>query len=339
MNKNKTPNNSEQEFTQQNFLISRRLIRSIVLQALYAFRQSENSDILIAEKQIYKRINDIYRLFIYQLSFLHYLHKFINETIENAKNKYYPSDEERNPNTRFVDNEFFKFLENNNDFNEKINLFKINWREEREIFRKIYLILKKSPGYNEYLNSDDKSFEKDKNFLVKIYYKYVCENQALFAYYEGMNMFWTDDFDFVNFEIIKLIKNFNPGTCNEHTPLPTLYKEDMLNNDTDKEYIKDLFRKTLLHFDEYNSLIEKTAKNWELERIAIIDMLIIKMALCEMLNFPQIPVKVSLNEYIELSKIFSTPKSSGFINGIMDKIIEVLNKENKIVKTGRGRIE
>lgn len=301
------------------------------MQALYAFFQSENDRVDIAERAIIERIDKIKGLFIYQISFLLEIIKFARENTEDAKHKYVPKEEDLNPNTRFMDSLIVKQLEENQQYKDGLNAFKINWADEKELIRSIYQKIKKSKDYELYLQSE-KGYDADRDFIVKIFKKYLVNNSVLRAYYEEKSIFWADDYNFVNIEIQKTLKCFRENEENY------LYK-DKDNFSEDIDFILHLFRKTIIYSAEYEKIISEIIKNWEAERIAAIDMLLMKMAICELLNFPEIPVKVSLNEYIEIAKIYSTPKSSNFINGILDKLLDDFKRNDKINKTGRGIIE
>lgn len=314
-------------------MLSRRLLRAIVMQALYAFYQSENDNIDEAEKAITDRINKIYTLFIYQISFLLEIVKFARKRIEEGKSKYIATAEDLVPNTRFIDNPLINQLYNNKQYQEGLNSFKISWVDEKELIRKIYNSIKNSNDYIKYIDSEAE-YETDKKFIIKIFRKFIVKNYNLQSLYEEKSIYWADDYDLVNNEIIKTLTNLTEKTdgLTELYKLKDTYREDM-------EFIFELFRKTIIHSKAYEKLISEIIKNWEIERVATIDVLLMKMALCEILNFPEMPVKVSLNEYIEIAKIYSTPKSNTFINGVLDKLVEGFKKENKIIKTGRGIIE
>ncbi len=314
-------------------MLSRRLLRAITMQALYAFFQSENDNIEISEKAIKERINKVYTLFIYQLSFLIEIVKFARERLEDGKTKHITTPEDLAPNIRFVNNQIIKQLESNKQYLDSRESFKINWIDETELIRSLYNNIKASKEYIKYKDSET-DYEADKGFIIKIFRKFIIKNSNLQSLYEEKSIYWADDYDLVNKEIIKMLTVLTEQSDSSDY----LYKQkDTFREDID--FVIDLFRKTIIHNEEYENLISDSIKNWEIERVAVVDVLLMKMAICELFNFPEMPVKVSLNEYIEIAKIYSTPQSSTFINGVLDKLLEDFKKENKIVKTGRGIIE
>ncbi len=316
-------------------MLSRRHLRIKALQSLYAFNQSHNDRLDYGEKELLRSLDKLYEIYIYQLSLLVEIVEYANKRIEENRRKFYPTEEDMNPNTRFVDNRFIKQLTENKSYNSYVEKYKISWVDEEEMIRKLFVGIRNSKFYKEYMNSPDSSYENDKDVIIKIVKKIISESDSLHFYYEERNIYWADDFYTSNYLVIKTIKGFEEKQ-GELTPLPTLFKN---NNEEDKDFLVNLFRKVILRSDEYFLLIEGKVKNWESDRLAVMDILLLKMALAELLEFPSIPVKVTLNEYIELSKMFSTPKSKVFINGVLDKMIADLRRKNEIKKMGRGLLE
>jgi len=320
-------------------MLSRRHLRAKVLMALYAFKISENDRIDVAEKELFRSLNKLYEIYIYQLSLLVELVKFAEKRLEENKKKFFPSEEEKNPNTRFIDNRFIKQLEANLDFQKFVNAYKINWAPEEEMIRKLYSEIKVSADYEAFMNEWPQSYKSDKEIAIKILKKHFAPSESLHFYFEEKNIYWADDFYTANIFAMQTIKSFS-AKSDENRKLPTLYKIDNVDHETeDVKFVKDLFRKTIVKGEEYEKIIENKVKNWDMDRIAILDILILKMALVELIDFPHIPVKVSLNEYIDIAKMFSTPKSKIFVNGVLDKLIKDLKKSKKIKKTGRGLLE
>ena len=297
--------------------------------------QSHNDRLDYGEKELLRSLDKLYEIYIYQLSLLVEIVDYAKKRIEENSRKFYPTKEDLNPNTRFVDNRFIRQLTVNKSYNAYIDKYKISWVDEEEMIRKLYIELRNSKFYKEYMEGPDSSYDIDKDFVIKIIKKIISESDSLHFFYEEKSIYWADDFYTANYLVIKTIKGFNEKQ-NELTPLPTLFKN---NSDEDKQFLVNLFRKVVLRSDEYFKMIEGKVKNWESDRLAVMDILLLKMALAELLEFPSIPVKVTLNEYIELSKMFSTPKSKVFINGILDKMISELKRNNEIKKTGRGLLE
>lgn len=322
-------------------MLSRRHLRVKVLQALYAFFQSGGNDLAVGEKQLLKSTDKLYELYIYQISFLIRLSDFVRNRIEDAKKKFYPTDEDLHPNTRLIENRILDQIYNNKDYRRWSDKLKINWADEDHLFQKLYLELKKGDEYNAMVHSGMTSYNDDKELLLLIVSNYLSEYELLRNFYEDKSIFWADeDYDI---SLLMLIKTFShyKQSWEADKSLPPLFKtdEDDDGEDEDRKYMLKLFRYTILRSDEIAKLIEEQADNWELERIAVMDMIILKMALIELMVFPSIPVKVTINEYIEISKSYSSLKSKMFINGILDKLLIKLRNEGKIVKMGRGLIE
>lgn len=319
-------------------MLSRRQLRVKVLQSLYAFIQSDNDRLEVGEKNLFISIDKLYELCFWQLALLVEVVSFAKTRSEDAKLKHFPTAEELNPNTKFIDNIFIKKLIDNRDFQKKCELYKINWSEETEMIRRLFIHLKESKDYSDYMDSDESSYTEDSEFVIKMFKKHIAKSDSLRNFYEDESIYWTDDYHNATSLVVKII-NAMSNDSDEYLELPRIIKTNGNVDDEDREFTKLLFHKTLLKSDYFEELIAAKAVNWEFERIASMDILIIKMALAELFDFPSIPIKVTLNEYIELAKYFSTPKSSTFVNGILDKLISELNKEKKIKKVGRGLIE
>lgn len=320
-------------------MLSRRLLRIKVLQALYAHFISENDRVDNGERQLFVSIDKLYDLFIYQLSLLAEITDFERQRMEEAKTKFLPTAEELNPNTRFTENRFIAQIVNNRDYKRHVELLKISWTEEVDLIRKLNNQIRESKEYDKYISQEEDSYEADKNFIIKIFVKYICQSELLQSIYEEKSIYWADDFDTVSILIQKTIKDFREG-WDEFKPLPGIFESngDGDPND-DKDFVKQLYRKTIIHSAEFEEIISHKAVNWEYERIAQMDIILLKMAIAELTEFPSIPVKVTMNEYIELSKSYSTPKSKVFINGILDNLITEFKESKRIKKTGRGLME
>lgn len=320
-------------------MLSRRHLRIKTLQALYSYFVSNNVELEVGEKNMLRSTERIFELVIYQISFLVELVKFAHRRMEENKLKFYPTEDDLNPNTKFIDNLFTAKFTQNRDYLRRVNAYKINWTDENEMVRKIYNEMIHTTSYKKYMQTRSGTFVEDQDFIVKVFKENVAENDALAFFYEEKNISWVSDIDIANQLVIKIIKGITEDQ-HDFEPLPSLYNmEGKMEPDEDKKYQILLFHKVILKSGEYEKIVQEKASNWELNRIALMDIILIKMALAELIEFPSIPVKVTLNEYIELSKYFSTPKSSVFINGILDKLIADLKKSKKIVKTGRGLME
>jgi len=320
-------------------MLSRRQLRIKALQALYAFMQSANDQLEQGEKEMLKSLDKLYELYIYQLSFLIELVDFSKKRMEDNKQKFFPSEDDLKPNTRFVENRFYKQLVENRDLQKHIKQYKINWVDEEEMIRKLMVQIRDSKDYIDYLAKSENTYNDDKDIFIRIIKKHLSRSEILQFYYEEKSIYWSDDFHTANLLAIKTIKAYDSPWGELHK-LPLMFGKEIDNSkNEDKEFIVNLFRKTMIRSEEYEKLIDEKVKNWEMDRIAIMDILIIKMALVELLEFPSVPIKVTLNEYIELAKLYSTPKSKVFVNGILDKLIGDLKDQKKIKKTGRGLLE
>ena len=318
-------------------MINRRHLRIKVLQALYAFFQEENSDFVKAEKQLLANVERIIDLYIYLMLSFNEVKLFAEARIEESRNKLRPTPEDLNPNRKFVDNRIFAIIDELPDLRRESEKRKINWNTDvkREIFRKIFLAGRESESYTLFMNNGEDSFEDDKAFAVAFFKEAIANSSHLLTFFEEENINWIDDIDLMCAMVIKTIKTFkeNPET-EAPNALLSFYTEDK----EEIEFMKSLFRKSITDYDNNLILIDDLAKNWELDRIAKMDLILMSMAITEMMAFPTIPVNVSLNEYIEISKYYSTPKSNTFINGILDKAIAQLMQEGKINKEGRGLV-
>ncbi len=306
-------------------MISRRHIRLKVIQSLYAFRSQKEVDVSKGKKDMLSHIEDISELQLVVLALLLLLLKHAEEFFEENKRKYLPSKEDINPNTKFVDNEFVKLLYKDKRLINKLNNISFFWQDnDHDIVRKIFMNILKHDLYKKYLNQNN-NIEKDIIFFNNILNDIILNNEILHHILEERSIYWIDDLPFVATILMS-------GFKDRRVVLP----KSVFKNKTDKDFAISLFDLTIRNDQEYEDIIVKKAKNWDLERIAIMDQILIKMAFCEILNMPELPIKVSLNEYIEISKYYSTNKSKMFINGLLDSAITDFKNENKIIKTGRG---
>jgi transcription antitermination protein NusB len=318
-------------------MLSRRLIRVKVMQALYAFFQTENDDLPAAEKQLTRNIDRIYELYIWQLAYLPELFAYFRQRTDEAKQKFLPTEDDLHPSTRFIDNKLIAQLEENRDFIKQRERFKVNWAGERELLRMMYNDIRTSEEYKKYMQKENSTYEDDRSILIKLIRSQLFPSDMMQSFFEEKNIHWVDDFDTGMLMAMKTLKSFSLKQ-DEFAALPSLYEDDESETE-DKTFAKDLFRKCIFYSKEYAEIISVRAKNWELERIAMLDIILMKMAITELLQFSSIPVKVTLNEYIEISKQYSTPKSKVFINGLLDKLIVEFRQEDKIKKTGRGLVD
>lgn len=314
-------------------MLNRRHLRIKVLQAVYAYYKSNLDNYSAGEKELFHSINKMYDLYLYYLLLFGEVKNFAEYRIEENKKKRLPSQEDLNPNLKFVDNAIFSLLANNRELDKSSQDFKVNWIGEQEMVRKLYYLIVEDEDYISYMNSGESSFEEDKNFALKIFKKVMANFELVHFFFEEKSIYWVDDIDFVCSMILKTIKTFDENS-DVHSPILTLYKDEK----DEKEFARVLFRRTVMNDEDNEKLIKKYSKNWEVERIANMDVLLMKLAITEAMEFETIPLKVTLNEYIDISKFYSTPKSNGFINGILDKAFEDLKATGGIKKIGRGLI-
>lgn len=310
-------------------MLNRRHLRVKVLQSLYAYFQSHNQDLARGEREMMHGVEKIFDMYLYQLMFLKEIAGQEEAIIEENKVKHLPSSEDLNPNTRILENRCLAMISGHSGLQKLAAERGINWQGEREIVRKLLQMVKQQSYYREYSGSEDTSLEADTAFVTRMIKKNILSFEPLHAFYEEKSIYWIDDWELVNKMLIRTIKNAQES--GENLRLMELFKDP-----TDKEFAVELFRRAILNREEFGRIISAKTKNWDVERIALMDMIIMEMALTEILKFPQIPVKVSLNEYIELSKMYSTPKSKVFVNGILDKLVDEFVREKKINKHASG---
>jgi transcription antitermination factor NusB len=301
------------------------------MQSIYAMHQNGSDNMEKEEKFLLHSIDAIQDLYLIMLSSLIEICKKETVFLHLSSQKHLATKEERNPNEKFIKNSIFQILAENNSLsialeNRSIN----NWTLNDDYIILLLKAIKESKLYAEYMRNNVNTFEEDKDFIIAIFSEVIVPNEKLYEYLEDDKLTWIDDIPLVNTHIIKQLKAIKQGE-DDNFRVPKLYKDN-----EDKAYVKDLFRKTVLNETELaKEYVDKTP-NWDSERIAEIDTIILKMAICEFLKFPSIPVKVTLNEYLELAKEYSTPKSSIFINGILDNLVKELETNKRIVKIGRG---
>ncbi len=311
-------------------MLNRRYLRIKTMQTLYSYFQQENPDIGIYEKELFKSLEKIYDLYLHILVLLTDIHHTAHLVIEENKNKRLPSKEDLEPNLRFIENSFLVSISNSEELKKEVNKRKISWQNDFDLVRKLFLEIRQTDLYKNYLSSTTPSAKEDKQFMVSLATEFLYEHELLNHLFEDRNIHWADDTYGAFSMVVKTIENFSGSF-----ELIPLYKDA----EDDKQFITTLFRKTIAGDKEYEKMIDSKTKNWELERIAAMDILLMKMAIAEFLHVSNVPVKVSLNEYIDISKEYSTPNSKVFINGVLDKIITELKQDNKIHKTGRGLLE
>ncbi len=313
-------------------MISRRQLRIKTLQSLYAYYTTGREDMRRSEKELHYNIEKAYELYHYLLLLLIDVVLYAESRIEIARNKRIPTHEDLHPNTRFIDNRLIDQLRNNDHLLRFVEQHKLNWVNHPELVKEVYTRLIESEEYEDYMNTEESGYAEDKRLVTFIYTHIVFSSERLDSIMEELSIYWNDDLEFITSMIVKTYKKFKEDDGPDK-PLMELYK-----NKEDSDYVLKLYRQTIIHHDEYVEYIKRNTRNWDLERIAFMDILIMQIAIAELVAFPSIPTKVTLNEYLEISKFYSTNKSNIFINGVLDKVVMQLKEEKLILKKGRGLI-
>ncbi len=302
------------------------------MQTLYAYLQSEGSDYKKQEKGLLSSIDKVYEMYVSLLALINDVVQYADIDAEERANKHLPSTEDLNPNLKILDNLFIKLLLENEEYVQAVKKYKISWDFDPELARSLFVTLRNSQEYKDYLALEEHDLHSDKDIIKFIFKKVILKSELAQNALEEKHINWQVDQDVLQAMVAKTLKNFDSlGGDNKLAQISSNWIED-------KEFVVDLFHKTLANDSVYQEMIAGKTKNWEADRIAMMDILIMKMALAELIYFSSIPVKVTINEYLEIAKEFSTPKSNVFINGILDKILNELKAENKIRKYGRGLV-
>ncbi len=299
------------------------------MQSIYAMHQKSSDDIEKEEKFLLHSIDSIQDLYLIMLTTLTEIRKKEMIFLEASSKKHLATPEEKKPNYKFINNAVLQLLEDNNSISIALEKRKINnWSMNDDYILILLEEVKQSELYKKYMSKKENNFEEDNQFVIDMFTELIAPNDKLYEYLEDNKLTWVDDIPVVNTQILKQLNQINEKS---DFRVSKLYKDE-----EDKEFVSALFRKTILNEVELaKEYIDKTP-NWDADRIAEIDTIVLKMAICEFLKFPSIPIKVTINEYLEISKEYSTPKSSIFINGILDNLLKEFQADNKILKTGRG---
>ncbi len=307
-------------------MINRILIRIKVLQIVYSFYQNGNNDLKVAENELLFSLRKSYDLYHYFLLLIIEVTNLQKRTLDVKKNKYMPTHAELNPNTRLIDNRFAAQVAENAALQKYVAEQGLSWANDEEFVKSVLDIILASDLYNEYLDNENDSYETDKEFWRCVFKKLICGNEVIEDFLEDKSIYWNDDIEIVETFTLKTIKKFEEKNGSKQELLP------MFKDLEDHSFAIKLFRQTLLKGAEYRERINNHMKNWETERIANMDLIIMQVALAEIMTFPSIPINVTLNEYIDTSKYYSTAKSGKFINGILDSIVSELKKEKVLLK-------
>lgn len=307
-------------------MINRVLIRIRVVQILFSCSQNETTDLRKAENELLLSLQKSYDLYYYLMSLMAELTNTYALRVESRKAKLLPTEEDKSPNTKLLDNKFIHQLTGNKTLEKYLKDRPFSWMEYDVFLRNLLDTILKSEIYKEYIENPVNQYEEDREFWRKVFKQIICNNEELYSILEDESLYWNDDIEIVESFVIKTIKRFDPANGNDQELLP------MFKDETDREFAVKLLRESLLGGKEYRELIDKYTKNWESERIALMDMVIMQIAIAEIVTFPSIPISVTLNEYIDIAKSYSTAKSASFINGILDAIVKELKEEKKIIK-------
>ena len=313
-------------------MISRRLLRIKVIKALYAHLKSESDSLAGSEKTLVASIDKTYDLYFHMLSLIVELAHYAEQRQELAKQKKLPTYEDLNPNRKFVDNRVIRLLAGSDSVNDYLASRKLSWAHAPELVKTLFTQFEQSEAYKKYMSSGESSFREDLALVKEFYTSGMLEeSEMLEEVLDEESLLWNDDLGFALIMVDRTLTNVRPT----HTELKVVAK---FKSDDDLTFARELFAKALINFDSHMAVIEKFTANWDVERIAFMDNIILATATTELKAFESIPVKVTLDEYIEISKFYSTPGSSTFINGILDRVVATLTAEGKINKSGRGLI-
>lgn len=300
------------------------------MQSIYAMHQHESDNLEKEEKFLFQSIENMHDLYLLLVAALIEIRNKEEEYLDLASKKHLATKEERNPNKKFINNKVLRLLANSGNIENALDENSVtNWKRNDDIILLLLEEVKASTIYQDYMSKPESNFNDDKYFVADLFSEVIAPNEKLYDYIEDYKLTWLDDLPSVNTLILKQIKSLKSEE--DIFRVSALYKDE-----DDKDFVKSLFRKTVLNEQELSKeYIDKTP-NWDAERIAEMDTIILKMAICELLKFPSIPVKVTINEYLEIAKEYSTPKSSIFINGILDNLVKEFKNENRLNKAGRG---
>lgn len=307
-------------------MINRVLIRIRVVQVLFACSQNESIDLKKAETELLFSLQKSYDLYFYFLSLMIELTDAYAQKVDARKSKLLPSEEDINPNTKLLENKFISQLRQNVTLNKYMKDRPFRWFEYEAFVRGLLEEILNSDAYEVYVENTSDNYESDREFWRKVFKQIISNREELYSILEDESLYWNDDIEIVESFVLKTIKRFEESKGTDQELLP------MFKDETDREFAVKLLRESLLNEKEYRTLIDKYTNNWESERIAQMDMVIMQIALAEIMSFPSIPISVTLNEYIDVAKSYSTAKSASFINGILDAIVKELREEKKVIK-------
>ena len=318
-------------------MINRNTIRIKIMQAIYEYDMLEHRKLSNAQNSLMRSFDDMYMLYFRILAMFGALTHTAEQVIERKKQKFLPTEADLCPNLKFINNIFIQKLDQNTSLRKHINENNLSWNNDVDLLfiRKIYDLLVNQDFFIEYMQSPDTSFEEDQKLVLSILEGFMLENETMINYFGEIKLNWLHDYNDVIILIHNTLKSFSK-TQSDNKAFPSLFKPSKNDIWNDFNFANDLLRKTIQNDKIYSQLISEKMQNWEIGRLARIDFILLKMAICEFCEFPNIPLRVTFNEYIEISKYYGTPKSRNFVNGMLDEIQLHLKNENKINKQGRG---
>ncbi len=312
-------------------MLNRRHIRIKVMQTIYALNTNDQQALTEAEKFLSNSMHTMYDLHLLMLSLLCHIHQHSKVYLEKLQKKLLATEEERNPSKKFTNNQLLIQLSNNALIKKAIHNKKLNnWELDNEYVDVLFKELLKSDIYDGYMKTSDQNFHTDKEFIVDFYKMIIAPNDKLYDYLEDKNITWIDDLPVINTTLLKTIRKAKYNSTEVHF-LPNLFRDE-----DDRKFGFDLLRTTISNLEVIDKEIANKTQNWDKDRITNIDLVLLQMAICEIREFSSIPVKVTINEYLEIAKEYSTPKSSVFINGILDKLVKEYTDKGTLNKSGRG---
>lgn len=305
-------------------MINRVLIRLKVVQIVYAYYKNSGKSLKAAEDEMFFSLSKAYDLYQHLLLLMPAVVHYADDRIEFNKNKLRPTESDLNPNRKFVDNAFIAQLRCNKQLLKFAEKNKFNWVDYSDFLRRLLDEIEAGDIYKEYMASETVSYEQDREFCRKLYKTFIFDNQELDTILEDVSLYWNDDKPIVDTFVLKTIKRFEQEAGSDQALLPEYKDLD------DMDYARKLLRAALVNADDYRALMGSVTKNWELSRLAFMDVVIMQTAIAELLTFDDIPASVTLNEYVEIAKYYSTAKSRSFVNGMLDTIVKNLRKEGRI---------
>ena len=312
-------------------MLNRRHIRTKVMQVIYALKRSEELNLISEEKFLKSSMDNMYELYLLMLSLLIKVHEKAKNQQEKSQQKHLLTSEDLNPNMKFIQNALLVQLSENEPLKNAIERHKVtNWELDNEYVEVIFRAVLESTLFATYMEAESSSYKKDRQFIVELFKSVIAPNEKLYNYLEDRNLTWIDDLPVVNTALVKLLNK------SKEENYETYFTPQLFKDDDDKDFGLSLLKYTIQNLEPYTEEISLKTKNWDKDRIADIDFVLLQMAICEFHNFPSIPTKVTINEYIEIAKEYSTPKSNVFINGVLDKIVKEYVENKTLNKTGRG---